>query len=180
MFNHSLQIDAFREKATDGRRFPLTDKAKDQIIIRGYDTQRVEKINEILVETYLILDQLPQIKTLFIPMQKDVFYLLEPEKIRGRKIVILPSPYGPIAEAFGGSLYGMHTEGEQYSYYYFLEKEGTIGTLPGLYLGDLSGCVGCYYFHRNDEFGSYLLFYGETREPLRVPEKDEFMQMKLK
>jgi len=179
-FNHLLQVDAVRAKLTDGKRFPYTDNTGAELSLKGNDGERSQNIKDVLDGTYQILEDLPQIETIFIPMQKDVFYYLDPNKLGARKIVITPNTYGPIVELFGGSLYGMHTEGKQYSYYHFTEREGRVGTLPGLYLGDLSGCVNCYYFHRNKDFGSYLLFFTETDEPLRRPSKDEFYELDVK
>src|SRR5690606_7536023 len=79
ILNHILQVDEIRMQYTTGKRLPFYTNTELYSAFRGYDTENVEAITKVLPYLYDISEHQGRlIKALFVPMQQDVFYFLDP------------------------------------------------------------------------------------------------------
>lgn len=177
--NNFLQVDALREKYTGGKRLPFYQSELLSSNIKGYDSERVDAISRVLPVLYeLVGSQNHRFDALFLPMQPDFFYILDPDKVAKLNLVMLPVAYGSFVSMFGGSIYGMHPGGRQYSFYNFYSDDRGGQAQLGLYVGDLSSCGVCQPVAASDEFGIYPIYFVTEEEPRRRPPKDELLIVK--
>lgn len=173
LVNHILQIDELRKNYTGGKRLPLNSYVDIYSGSRGYDTESVESIRAVLPVLYDVVERDGRhIEALFLPMQEDIFYFLDPAKIKGLDVAMLPIAYGGFVGIFGGSIYGMYPGGRQYSFYNFYDNNLEGAARLGLYLGDLSSCAVCQPLVVSGNLGLYPVYFVESDEPMIRPSED--------
>ena len=170
--NHFLQNDELRNRYFNGKRLPFY-QAKGPVYGLIDDKEALSELKALLDVVYYVIEDYPEIEALFMPAHRDVFYELNPNRIEGVDFVMLPLNYGRHVGIFGGSLFGWHAGGEQYSYYNFYGAAQREGKKIGLYFGDMRGCKSCVTLVAKGDKGVHVVYYDERDKPMRVPGEGE-------
>jgi len=172
--NHFLQNDELRNRYFDGKRLPFYQQQGPVYGLED-DRKEVEKLESLLEVVYRAIEEYPQIDVFFMPAYRDIYYLLDPQRLEGVEFVMLPLNYGRHVGIFGGSLFGWHAGGRQYSYYNFYDIRSGAGKKIGLYFGNMKGCSACVSLAYKEDRGVYAVYYEERDRPMRIPDEGEII-----
>jgi len=172
----AAQIDEIRRDVFSGWRFPLNHNRGVCNPGAGYDTESIGNIRAIS-EAIATATRVEQVSRIFIPIQNDLFYILDPDSLNGVRTVYLPIPYSLFADHFDGSLFGMFPYENKYAYFsLYGDDDDEARRKRGLYIGDMRDCEACVAVAKAGNIGVYQVFYHETREPLKWPGQGSVVQ----